>query len=70
MITLQDITLPVLSHTLESYILFIAGTLALLDGITGLFRAKSNLFSMLRWMCVTDIAWMVLGFAFGGADGS
>lgn len=67
---MQEISLPLLSHPLDSHLLFIVGFLMLLAGAAGLFRAGTSLFSMLRWMCVLDIAWMTLGFAFGGADGS
>ena len=67
---MQDVSLPVLTHSLDSSLLLIAGAAALIAGIGGLYRAKDNLFSMLRWMCVADIAWLLLGFACGGVDGS
>ncbi|MDL2316974.1 oxidoreductase, partial [Desulfovibrio sp. OttesenSCG-928-A18] len=63
------ISLPSLAHPVASNLLLVAACLILLFSIAKLLRVRDSLSSILRRMCVADIAWIFLGFASGGADG-
>lgn len=82
--------MPLLSHSVSSYVLLILGSLVLLAGTfklirpqyrfsacTGLFPAfrslpdaAGDIRTSLRWMCVVDISYIILGFGSGGIDGA